>query len=213
MGTALKREMKAGTIARGVAATMMAGAAVFALVCVITPHNVQLEALKGVPEMLSSAASAASSTSSSSSSSAAKKPPTPVGGFVAVKKGKCLTPIDATQLKVDGVFGHHTTQDLQILINKNLPAQEPKKLPTEGIWCKETKRGLQVYIAAGRWCIRPDHLHGHAKLAQHPGRLASSGSRRELFGQNLVADAAVHQCAVLREPEERHSEPRHHVLR
>ena len=39
--------MKAGTIARGVAATMMAGAAVFALVCVITPHNVQLEALKG----------------------------------------------------------------------------------------------------------------------------------------------------------------------
>merc|ERR1712093_231246 len=89
MGTALKREMKAGTIARGVAATMMAGAAVFALVCVITPHYVQLEALKGVPEMLSSASSsAASSTSSSSSSSAAKEPPTPVGGFVAVKKGK-----------------------------------------------------------------------------------------------------------------------------
>merc|ERR1711903_349099 len=107
MGTALKREMKAGTIARGVAATMMAGAAVFALVCVITPHNVQLEALKGVPEMLSSASSAASSTSSSSSSSAAKEPPTPVGGFVAVKKGKCLTPPDGTQLKVDGVFGHH----------------------------------------------------------------------------------------------------------
>merc|ERR1719359_2196321 len=141
--------MKAGTIARGVAATMMAGAAIFALVCVITPHNVQLEALKGVPEMLSSASSsAASSTSSSSSSSAAKEPPTPVGGFVAVKKGKCLTPTDATQLKVDGVFGHHTTQDLQILINKNLPAQEPKKLPTEGIWCKETKRGLQVYMDA-----------------------------------------------------------------
>merc|ERR1711990_1144438 len=143
MGTGMK--MKAGAVARGVAAAATTGLALFALIAVVQPNTTSFQELSRLVEpILASFASSSAVTSSSSSAVAANS--SPLGSFKKMEGVKCLQ--DATELKPDGAWAHHTTQNLQLLINKNLSPQEPKPLPTDGIFCKDTKRGIQVFLDA-----------------------------------------------------------------
>merc|ERR1712159_62207 len=138
--------MKTGKVARAVAAAVTTGLALFALIFVVQPNAPSLQELSSVVEPLLASSSSSSAISSSSSSSASNSKPSLTGSFKKMADVTCLTGV--TDLKPDGAWAHHTTQNLQSLINKNLPAQEPKPLPTDGIFCKETKRGLQVFLDA-----------------------------------------------------------------
>merc|ERR1712010_156449 len=144
MGTGMK--MKAGAVARGVAAAVTTGLALFALIAVVQPNTTGFQELSRLVEPILASSASSSAITSSSSSSAVAANSSPLGSFKKMEGVKCLQ--DATELKPDGAWAHHTTQNLQLLINKNLPAQEPKPLPTDGIFCKETKRGIQVFLDA-----------------------------------------------------------------
>lgn len=59
---------------------------------------------------------------------------------------KCIPAGKATQLKVDGKWGHHTTQNLQLYMNQNLPVQARANQSIDGQWTKAVQKQVQVFL-------------------------------------------------------------------
>merc|ERR1712139_224993 len=76
-------------------------------------------------------ASSSSSSSSSSASSSAVKVSKPAKAF------KCFSSHHTTSLKVDGIMGHHTTQNMQYFLSDNVDCQKP--LAKDGVFGPKTK--------------------------------------------------------------------------
>merc|ERR1712022_71929 len=99
-------------------------------------------ALPVQPELASSSSSSALSSSSSnavlSSSSSA--------GLTALvmKPLKCYSAHKTTPLKVDGIMGHHTTENLLYFLSDNVDCQKP--LSPDGDFGKKTKMELQSFL-------------------------------------------------------------------
>merc|ERR1711904_756007 len=71
-------------------------------------------------------ASSSSSSSGSSASSSAVKPAKPAKPF------KCFSSHYTTTLKVDGIMGHHTTENMQYFLSENVDCQKP--LAKDGVF-------------------------------------------------------------------------------
>merc|ERR1711988_265199 len=103
---------------------------------------VAIAAITWEPELASSSSSSALSSSSSnavlSSSSSA--------GLTALvmKPLKCYSAHKTTPLKVDGIMGHHTTENLQYFLSDNVDCQKP--LSPDGDFGKKTKMELQSFL-------------------------------------------------------------------
>merc|ERR1712139_100358 len=83
-------------------------------------------------------ASSSSSSSSSSASSSAVKVSKPAKAF------KCFSSHHTTSLKVDGIMGHHTTQNMQYFLSDNVDCQKP--LAKDGVFGPKTKMELQSFL-------------------------------------------------------------------
>merc|ERR1711939_261547 len=135
--------MKTGKVARGVAAAVTTGLALFALIFVVQPNAPSLQELSSVVEPLLASSSSSSAISSSSSSSASNSKPSLTGSFKKMADVTCLTGV--TDLKADGDFGPTTCGTLQKFLNTN--GASPK-LQIDGKCWTKTNMAFQQWINA-----------------------------------------------------------------